>query len=138
MGEKIAGGNYKKASAILLLERDLQKKKKVLFIKNISRDESEFGGTELFILGFLYYNSDMNNSDGGVSKLINEMEMLEFSYEATGNAFRKLEFKKMIDIDAHFKYKEPYISLTQKGDTWCSNNERQVELYHSLIQNFVP
>ena len=106
--------------------------------KDSSSDKSEFGGTELFVLGFLYFNPDMNNSDRGVSRLINEMKMLEFSQEARDAGFRKLEFKKMIEISATFKDEEPYISLTQKGDTWCSSNERQVEFYHSLIRNFEP
>ena len=106
--------------------------------KDSSSDKREFGETELFILGFLCCNSDMNNSEGGVSRLIKEMKMLEFSQEARDVAFRKLEFKKMIDISAPFEHEEPYISLTQKGRTWCSNNEKQVEFYCSLIRNFEP
>ena len=114
------------------------KKEKSSVTKNSSRGESEFRKTELVILGFLYYNPDMNNSDGGVSRLIDGMKMLEFSQEAIDAASWKLEFKKMIDMSAPFKYEEPYISLTQKGRTWCSNNERQLEFYFSLIRNFEP
>ena len=66
------------------------------------------------------------------------MEVLEFSQEARDDAFRNLVFKKMIDMSAPFKYEEPHISLTEEGDTWCSNNEGQAKFYHWLIQNFEP
>ena len=114
------------------------KKEKGSVTKNINRGESEFKKTELVILAFLYYNPDMNNSDGGVSGLIDGMKMLEFSQEAIDAASWKLEFKKMIDTNAPFKYEEPYISLTRKGRTWCSNNERQLEFYFLLTQNLEP
>ena len=120
----------------LVVERSA-KKEKGSVTKNINRDESEFGETALFILGFLYFNPE-NNSDGGVSRLIKEMKMLEFSQEAQDVAFRKLEFEKMIDIDVVFEHEEPHISLTKKGHTWCSNNEKRMEFYCSLIRNFEP
>ena len=114
------------------------KKEKDSVTKDTSYDADEFRGVELTMLALLYYNPDMNNSDGGVSRLRDVMRMLEYSQEVMDDASWKLEFKDMIKITPTFEYEEPHCSLTQKGRAWCSSNERRLESIYLRIRNFEP
>ncbi len=119
-------------------EEKAAKKEKDSVGKDTSYGADEFRGAELTMLALLYYNSDMNNSDGGVSMLIDVMRMLEYSQKTMDDANWKLEFKDMIKMTPTFEYEEPHCSLTQKGRAWCLNNERRLESIYLQIRNFEP